>query len=45
VCESVVAMAAGRLNQKQQQQWTTATAAAAAVPTTQWLVIEVNVVK
>jgi len=38
-------MAAGRLNQKQQQQWTTATAAAAAVPTTQWLVIEVNVVK
>jgi len=44
VCESVVAMAAGRLNQKQQQQWTTATAAAA-VPTTQWLVIEVNVVK
>jgi len=37
-------MAAGRLNQKQQQQCTTATAAAA-VPTTQWLVIEVNVVK
>jgi len=32
-------------NQKQKQQWTTGRAAAAVVATTQWLVIEVNVVK